>query len=196
MSLLCEVNQNLNIYIKRIFFIRLVVMVLVFTLKINDWTKIILILLMDYVKTLPLLLCNTYPTLSTNSMYQELDKILDSLGYVMCYQIIVSKHLLPPKSTKILFAVLSYRLVGLSLFFLTFNRSLLFFFPDLFKEIMIVLYFVPSTSAKFYIFSGIILVLKLYIEYLYHIKKVKPISKKFLNLFSSSENTFQGIDDV
>ena len=126
MSLLCEANQSLDIYIKRIFFIRLIVMLLVFTLKINNWTKIILILLMDYVKTLPLLLCNTYPTLSTNSMYQELDKILDSLGYVMCYQIIVSKHLLPPKSTKILFAVLSYRLVGLSLFFLTFNRSLLF----------------------------------------------------------------------
>jgi hypothetical protein len=187
----CE-NQNNNIdVIKKIFFSRFLFIIIIFFMKsINPWIKIILLLSIDFVKNIPFLfLCkDKLPVFSGDNdklslFYQYYDKILDSITYIICYIILLQYKLLSPNIQNILLFILFYRIIGVTLYLTKNNRNYLFYFVDLFKEILLLLFYFYNNLISFnttFILFIFILIIKLYFEYQFHI--LKKGLKEFLQL--------------
>ncbi len=155
--------------------VRLVVMVLIYALpQVNVWLKMLLILSTDAVK-------NVYTRyvhhpkpgdFATNTVYQRLDKILDTLGYWMCLSLLEQQKLLLPVERKALWVALVYRTIGAGYAVLTNNTKILLYFPDVFKEFLLVFWALQGRHATLAVFlCSVFLVLKVYVDYRFHVQK-------------------------
>lgn len=176
-----DCNRPLKNVLYELFFLRLVLMILLYYLPINNWIKIILILLLDHFKRYYILFrCEKFMKLTHVKLYHTLDKVLDLFGYILVYSLVKKNNLLSSTYTKYLLYILLLRIVGDFLYYLTQKREFLFYFPDLFKEALLLFALVKNKELLKVLFIGMI-ILKLYIEYVLHIKQKVP-SPSFIDL--------------
>lgn len=168
----------MNKDIKIAFYTRLIVQLLIFISNINPLTKIILIFLTDVIDSEILKRCynSTSLTLRTNNQYQFTDKLNDMIGYLLTINIISKYKLLSMSSINILWIVLCYRIIGEIIAYKTKNRKYLMVFIDLYKEIFLLMYFIKDPKI-FYILFVILVIFKLYVEYIYHYKPQETLQK-------------------
>jgi hypothetical protein len=172
----CESSLSKTLY--ELFILRIVLNIIIYVSNINPWIKIILILLLDHFKRYYILYrCKKFIKFSHVNLYHHLDKIVDLFGYILVYKIVVNYKLLSEQYTKYLLYILLFRIIGDVLYYLTQKRTFLFLFPDLFKEGLLLFAIVKNKKLLLVLFIITILI-KLYIEYLLHIKKELP----FINL--------------
>ena len=137
-------------------------------------------------------------TLGRTWSYQKLDKIGDSMCYVILLFYIVHNKLLSKSDTVLLVGLLIFRLIGVGLFFKFHSRKYLFYFPNFFIEVSLGLFIIQYFSLVKYkiVILVFIFIYKLIQEYLMHFrsnqfpneeeeKKIltgKPPSKKRVDL--------------
>ncbi len=180
----CTINTNTTPVIVRIFLLRIILSVCIFLLRdVSPVIKIIAILSLDFVKTLPFYLwvCDKkkgMPNFCTNDVYQVFDKLIDLIGYWICYSLLLSNNILP-KSHKVLFLILLIRTIGVALYFCSGKRIYLFFGVDLFKEWLLIYAICTPHSFQMYSLLLFSVIGKLWIEYRFHVQK-----KGLLDLFN------------
>ena len=177
----CTNEKEVNNQLIKLITIRILLTFLIFYSKsINNWTKIILISSLDFIKNISFLfICgkNKLPTFSNNELYQKSDKILDTLSYYLIYYLVKSNQLLPEIFTKYLFYILLYRTVGVVYYLFTNDRKIFVYFVDLFKEALLLFYlfsftFLKSISVEIKtVLILFLVIIKLYIEYRFHYTK-------------------------
>jgi len=159
----CKSQKILDSIIANVFFIRFIIMIIIYMNSSNIyhvWT----LLLLDSLKGIPIRAsCDEHPLVANSERYQFWDKILDSLGYIMSLEIIERNKILDSHEIKILKVSLYYRFIGAFLYLFTGNRKLLFYFPDMFKELI----FIYTNKFNTYWIVPILFV-KIYIEYRLH----------------------------
>jgi len=124
--------------------------------------------------------------------YQKIDKIADSVCYVILLFYIVHNKLLSEDDTILLVGLLIFRLVGVSLFLQFHNRKYLFYFPNFFLEVSLGLFVIQYFSLFKYkiVILVCIFIGKLIQEYIMHFR-AKPFpdeeeEKKILSSYSPS----------
>ena len=101
-------------------------------------------------------------------IYQKYDKIIDSISYVLF--IIFLKYRFDNKTLLILITALIWRTIGVIKFYLTNENKYLHFYPDVFKEIVLVYALVPNYN----ILSIIpVIIMKFAYEQFHHRNKYK-----------------------
>jgi hypothetical protein len=157
------------------FIVRLIATIVLLLLPIGYKLKVILIFLtdcidcwtikiMNYLQNKPVArLCKMYE-------YQSVDKAVDLFTYLLVY-------LYLGLSPLYLFIIL-WRLVGISLFYLTSSSAWLIVCPDLFKEIILYSWYIhPINTVNF----SVIIVLKMIFEYVWHTKVNQNVYKTELD---------------
>jgi hypothetical protein len=169
-------NKDTNI-ITNVFIFRLIYLLLILLSNIKIWTKIILIAAFDYIKrSLICLISGKNIIVSKNEHYQTVDKFLDSLENGIILYLIYTHKLLSPSYTKVISIVYFYRLIGVTSYLLfKKDRKILLYFPDIFKELLLISYlseFKFNNDKKIFIsLLFIAIVIKVYIEYKFHYEK-------------------------
>ncbi len=141
------------------FILRIVTSGILLCLPINVNIKIFMIFLTDFLDCGKLLnyfykspcdkICKTYT-------YQSIDKFIDLMTYIAIY---FYTGLQP-----LFMYIILFRMIGINLFYMTYNSDWLVVFPDLFKEVLIYSWVYNLTPVKFaYIF-----VIKTIFEYIWH----------------------------
>jgi hypothetical protein len=157
------------------YIVRLIATIVLLLLPIGYKLKTILIFLTDSIdcRTIELLhylqnkpvdrLCKSYK-------YQSVDKAVDLFTYLLVY-------LYLGLSPLYLFIIL-WRLVGISLFYLTSSSAWLIVCPDLFKELLLYSWYIhPINTVNF----SVIIVLKIIFEYVWHTKHNPNVYKTELD---------------
>ena len=111
-------------------------------------------------------------TLGRTWSYQKLDKIGDSMCYVILLFYIVHNKLLSKSDTVLLVGLLIFRLIGVSLFLQFHNRKYLFYFPNFFIDVSLGLFIIQYFSLVKYkiVILVFIFIYKLIQEYLMHFR--------------------------
>ncbi len=111
-------------------------------------------------------------TLGRTWSYQKLDKIGDSMCYVILLFYIVHNKLLSKSDTVLLVGLLIFRLIGVSLFLQFHNRKYLFYFPNFFIDVSLGLFIIQYFSLVKYkiVILVVIFIYKLIQEYLMHFR--------------------------
>jgi hypothetical protein len=119
-------------------------------------TLLIVLDLMDCTKQLNTIysLCNTY-------WYQFGDKIIDQVQYMVALYVLWSAPIIEVHHKTILFVAWIWRMVGVYLFISTKNKIWLTICPDLFKELLVLWYFIPNAGV---IETTILIILKIAFE--------------------------------
>lgn len=170
-------NKDTNI-ITNVSIFRLIYLSIILLSNIKTWTKIILISAFDYIKhSLICLISGKKIIVSKNEHYQTLDKVGDSLENAIILYLIYSNKLLSPIYTNTLIFAYFYRLIGVVSYLLfKSDRKILVYFPDIFKELLLISYlseFKFNNNKKVFIVLLLIsIVVKVYIEYKFHYQKV------------------------
>ncbi len=119
----------------------------------------------------------------THSQYQIYDKILDLWWYTLVFFYVLVNF---PQHALFFLTLYFYRLIGESFFFFFRKREVLFFFPNLFENAFLLLYFYNLLvginifdSDLLYAYLSIAFFIKLFQEYLIHIKKITFSEKLF-----------------
>ena len=177
----CTNEKEVSNHLVNLIIIRIVLILLIFyTKSVNNWTKIILISSLDFIKNISfLVVCgkNKLPTFSNNDLYQKSDKIIDILSYYLIFYIVKNNQLLPETYIKYLFYILLYRMIGVIYYLCTNNRKIFIYFVDMFKEALFLFYlfsftFLKSVSVEIKtVFILFLVMIKLYIEYRFHYVK-------------------------
>jgi hypothetical protein len=102
--------------------------------------------------------CQTLP-------YQTCDKISDTIISSIVLYYLYTNALLPNNKLYLVMFLLVFRIVGVTMFLLTYQRKYLFFFPNLY-EIITLVFLINSEHESKLILSGILL--KLAQEYRIH----------------------------
>jgi hypothetical protein len=107
--------------------------------------------------------------------YQFTDKITDTITYLMLYYYLLKNSILNSNELKLVKILLIFRIVGVVLFILTSNESLLFLFANYFLEVTFLLILLKNikikSKTKNLLLILLIFPLKLIQEYLMHIWK-------------------------
>lgn len=121
--------------------------------------------------------------LLTHWQYQIYDKLLDLWWYTFIFFYIL---IIYPQHSLFFVILYTYRLIGEVFFFISRKREILFLFPNLFESAFLLLYFynlLVGTSLfdnnLLYIYLSIAFFIKLFQEYLIHIKKITFSEKLF-----------------
>ena len=173
--------MTLDTYILRQQVYRLLITLAIFYSRgLSPLIKITLILGIDFVKNVYFFNVEDLPTLSSNKLYQEWDKVQDTFAYFLVLCLINTHNLITDSQNKILTLVLTIRTAGVIQMLRTGERKYLLYFPDLFKETLLL--FLLSCSFKSKVILGVLLlVFKIWLEYNFHIKKrgIVQIFKSF-----------------
>lgn len=134
-----NITLKTKFYISCLLRILITIFVLFFT-NINLFMKIILIIFSDTLDSdIPKFLFNkwicTKSSKCNNLYYQRLDKIIDSICYIILLYYIISINIFSNDINKFLIFLLIFRLIGVILFLFNNNRKFLFYFPNFFLEI-------------------------------------------------------------
>ena len=173
-----QTSSNDNKIITNVAIVRLVYLSIILISKLKTWTKIIFIAAFDYIKHPLICLINGKQIIvSNNENYQTLDKVGDSLENAIILYLIYSNKLLSPIYTNTLIFAYFYRLIGVVSYLLfKSDRKILVYFPDIFKELLLISYlseFKFNNDKKVFIVLLLIsIVVKVYIEYKFHYQKV------------------------
>ena len=156
---------------------RLLYLAVILCSNLKVWTKIILIAAFDYIEgRIICLFANQEVNFNSNHYYQSFDKFNDTVENGVILYLIYSNNLLSPYYTKLIAFAYFYRVIGVTLN-LVFkkDRKILLYFPDIFKELLLISYlsqFQFNNNTKlFTILVLLAIVIKIYIEYLFHYKK-------------------------
>jgi hypothetical protein len=189
-----DCSKPLQRVLYEVLVIRLILITILYFANINSWLKIALILLLDGVKGHYIRMrCSKYMSFAHVSLYHNIDKVLDYLGYVVIMMIIQQQQLLTSTQRTILMISLIYRGIGNLLFFLTKDRTKLFWFVDVFKEYL--LFFIINTyyvkCFNQFVDTVVLLVItaiKMNLEYNLHVKQ------KHINVNDSSASCHKDCD--
>ncbi len=148
--------------------IRFIYTLIIYYLNINNFYKVILILLADYIDCF--IINYIGKTNCKTFLYQIGDKLLDLFSYYLIYKLL---------NLDILYLyVIIYRLIGVFLFSISNSRIFLIIFGDYFKEILVYNYLFHQLNFKKIDYGIIIIIIiKTIFEYYWHIIK-NPISYK------------------
>lgn len=169
-------EPSLDSVIKEMIAIRVTLTFIVyFSKSISPWTRILLILSMDALKNVYIFLRRPdlpVGSLAAHKLYQESDKILDTLSYWLCWIILQQHRLLLSYETTILFVVLSYRTIGTTIAVVTNETKCLIYFPDVFREFLLIFWALQGQRQCLTIILCMIAIAsKIYLEYIFHVKK-------------------------
>jgi hypothetical protein len=147
------------------FIVRLLVMLVIYYLPIENTIKIILLFCADFLDCWTTKLIGQFkyniPFFDNHwckeFSYQMTDKLLDIFSYMLVI------HLLPDSS--LLLGLIIYRLLGIGLFYKTRDSGWLILFPDLFKEVVIYNLLFGSMTANIFL---LIIVGKIVFEIIWH----------------------------
>ena len=160
---------------------RLLITLAIFYSELSPLIKIVLILGIDLVKNVYFFnLHEELPTLSNNKLYQDWDKVQDTFAYFLVLCLINTYNLITDSQKQILTLLLTIRTAGVVQMLRTGDRKILLYFPDLFKETLLL--FLLTCSFKLKVVIGVLLlVFKLWLEYNFHVKKrgIVEIFKSF-----------------
>ena len=167
--------------IQEVFVLRVVLMVVIMCSRVSPILKIVLLLSLDAIKGVYIAARMTLADqglykgmLASNEYYKKADCMLDTTGYILSLVLVHRHHLLSQGYTHILDVVLGFRLIGVSMFYLKNDPKYMFYFPDLFKELLLLMYVLEWKPSNHIPVVGIALawvVFKYYQEYQFHIKK-------------------------
>ena len=147
------------------FIVRLITMLVIYYLPINNTIKIILIFCTDFLDCWTTKLIGQFKyriqffenQWCKEFSYQMADKIVDLLSYLLVIQLLPYNPLL--------IGIVIYRLIGVGLFYKTRDSSWLILFPDLFKEVVIYNLLFGSMTANMFL---LIVVGKIVFEIIWH----------------------------
>ena len=158
------------------FYARLLFQLVVYNSSINPIFKIIYIFAADRIDSeiYRYKIKKTYFDFSSCSDYHLIDKINDFIGYLLVHSIVCKNKLLNESNYMILSYVLLYRIIGYISVYITKKRYLFLLFFDMYKEVLIVFYFIKNTKLK-YSLIFLLFLLKLNIEYKFHYKTIYKV---------------------
>lgn len=156
---------------------------ILYGLKIQNYIKVLLILLTDMIDCgLPKffgLYSDTH--VCERNHYQRVDKITDSLTYVLLFFYVYQQSLLSTSEIKTIFGLLVYRLIGVIMYLAKNNRKFLFYFPNFFLEVLMVLLFTKNIQYRTILIIFVVM-FKLTQEYfLHYVERTKSSFKTFLS---------------
>lgn len=131
------ITLKTKFYISCLLRILITCFVLFFT-NVNLFIKIIIIILIDNLDSeIPKILLDEWicTICGNNLYYQRLDKIIDSICYIILLYYIISIKIFSNHINKFLIFLLIFRLIGVTLFLSNNDRKFLFYFPNFFLEI-------------------------------------------------------------
>jgi hypothetical protein len=153
------------------FLFRLALQVLVYYSKLNPIIKILLLFTLDVVDGFYIsIIKQRQVKLAKNEVYQKYDKINDLIAYYLALLIIKNNKLISSNKQSILKVLLFIRFIAVGLYCYTNNQEYLYYIPDLFKETLLVLYFVKDKKKSIILFI-LVTIFKLFVEYWMHVKK-------------------------
>ncbi len=130
----CNSQKVLDSIIANVFFVRFIIMIIIYMNSSNIyhvWT----LLLLDSLKGIPIRAsCDEHPLVSKSERYQFWDKILDSLGYIISIDIIERNKILDSHEIKILKVALWYRFIGTFYIYLQETENYYFIFQICLKS--------------------------------------------------------------
>jgi hypothetical protein len=161
--------------------IRLALVGIIYMSTLDTYTKMFLILFLDIFKSVYFLFTDFIPERSKSKLYHKVDKLVDYFSYVIVFDIVRRSNRYTHTQEYLLFSALIWRYFGVYKMLQsdcnnTFQegRMSLLYFPDLFKELILVFYlqkkFNASVKLQMIVF-GFLLIIKLYIEYKFHVKQ-------------------------
>ena len=128
-------------------------------------------------------------------LYQKIDKITDSVCYVILMGYIIHHKLLSDNDMYLLVGLLLFRLIGTALFLQSNNRKYLFYFPNFFLDFSLGLFVIQYFSIFKYkpIILLVIFIYKIINEYFQHYAPSlwNSIWQNFIRLFTKDRRTFK-----
>ena len=175
MNSMNSMNNKIRLYASQ--FIRIVTtfFVLYFT-NIPLFVKIILIIIIDLFDCdIPRLVFGSENWENCNqTIYQTSDKITDTICYTLLLLYLLQNGGISSNYNNLIIFLFIYRLIGVFLFLIKNNRNFLFYFPNFFLEIILVLsiinYFKIFKKSKNVIIL-LVIIYKFWLEYFLHFKK-------------------------
>jgi hypothetical protein len=163
-------TQNQKLYIAQIFRVILTLFIL-YGLNISFFYKIILIMLSDLLdRDIPNIFFSNWIS-GTSNTYQRIDKITDSICYLILLIFLINCNFISIGWKIILITLFLFRTLGVSLFLKNNDRKYLFYFPNFFLEITLAISAINEFSGL-HKYTNLILVCvviyKIFTEYIHH----------------------------
>ena len=164
--------------------VRVLLTICIVYIDIPLFVKIILIMVVDSID------CGISKNLfkdwinCSSQTYQRSDKITDTLCYTLLLVSICFKKNLTKQQIYLVVGLFIYRLLGTILFLIKNSREYLFYFPNYFLEITLVLSFtkyIPFIRKNIGVFIVTTMLLKIIQEYYLHIYKPR-LNKNYLHI--------------
>ena len=170
-------NKEKKLFLSQ--FIRIITtIIIIYFLDIPIFMKILLIMLIDRIDcgvlALRFLLKSEKWIDCDTIIYQKSDKIIDIICYTLLLFYIIDNGSLSVNYNYLIILLFIFRLIGLYLFIIKNNRNYLFYFPNFFLEISLILLIIDYFSIfKKYklIIILLIFVYKIIFEYYLHYNK-------------------------
>ena len=163
---------ELQTAIRQMSIVRLICIFATFFANIDVFLKILILLSIDSFKFVYLYLTVKElkkGDLAMNAMYQRWDKILDMLSYVLVQTLLMKHSILTNLQTNIMLGLLAERMIGEMLYAATDKREYLFYFPDVYKEILLVFYVFGENWSAAVPVGATSIAAKFYLEYKFHV---------------------------
>jgi hypothetical protein len=163
-------TQNQKLYIAQIFRVILTLFIL-YGLNISFFYKIILIMLSDLLdRDIPNIFFSNWIS-GTSNTYQRIDKITDSICYLILLIFLINCNFISIGWKIILITLFLFRTLGVSLFLKNNDRKYLFYFPNFFLEITLAISAINEFSGL-HKYTNLILacvvIYKIFTEYIHH----------------------------
>jgi len=164
----------------------LLTILILYSFDIPIFIKIFFISIIDFIDCSPKGL-GTGPLFTKNTKicntiyYQKIDKITDSICYVILLFYIMKHGNLPYQYNYVLIFLLGYRLLGVIIFLLNSERKYLIYFPNFFLLVSLVLMFINyfSMLKKFIVpISFLTFIIQILIEISLHKMPLRELIKK------------------
>ena len=151
-------------------FLRILSSYFILNLNIKPYVKIILVLLTDFLDCdIPrgLKLYKNKDFCQT-TQYQQTDKLVDSITYVLIFNKLINTNIFSRSEINILFYLLVYRLIGTFIFILKNQKQTLFYFPNFYLEIALLIAFSKTFMFNYKPYIIYVIILKICQEYVLH----------------------------
>mgnify|MGYP001472398797 CR=1 FL=1 len=156
--------------------VRVVVSYLILITNIRPYLKLLLLILTDGIDCNVLhffKLYNKRPICKNDpkTSYDVVDKITDSTSYILIFIMLINTKLFTYNERQFILLLLVYRLIGVFIFVLTKNRKMLFYFPNFFLEMTLLLVLAKEFKFNYKPFIILVVIFKLMQEYILHYSK-------------------------
>ena len=153
----------------------LVTILILYGTNYSPFYKIVLIMIADLLdRDVPNLFFPDWINGSSNT-YQRTDKIADSICYTILLFYILSTDCLSKKWNVVLFGLFLFRSLGVSLFLKNNDRKYLFYFPNFYLELSLLLFAIKEFKGlkKYDTFLIILMIFyKIITEYFHHYLRI------------------------